>query len=275
MNVLSPQDLLLLHDEQLRTAAELDGAADPGRIGPLWVGRFGSAGFVSYRDLAGIDAAGIDDLIAAVLARFAADPAVVEVEWKTRGHDAVPFLADRLLAAGFAPQEPETVMVGQAESLTGSAPPPPPVRVRRAGDGGDLAGDVAAATRLHQAVFGEVHAGGAEVLLEVLTRAPDRNQLWFAEAGGAVIGTGRLARAPGTRFVGLFGGAVAPAWRHHGIYRVLTAARAAAALELGCDLVYAECTPFSRPILARSGLVAVTTATAYIWSNRSNRPAQP
>ena len=99
MNILSPQDLLLLHDEQLRTAAELDGAADPGRIGPLWVGRFGSAGFVSYRDLAGIDAAGIDDLIAAVLARFAADPAVVEVEWKTRGHDAVPFLADRLLAA--------------------------------------------------------------------------------------------------------------------------------------------------------------------------------
>jgi len=34
---------------------------------------------------------------------------------------------------------------------------------------------------------------------------------------------------------------------------------------MGAELVYAECTEFSRPILERAGLVAVTTTTPYLW----------
>lgn len=273
---VSPDELLLAHDEELRTTAELDGATGAGRIGPLWVGRFGSRGFISYRDLAGLDGAALDELIAAALARFAADPAVVDVEWKTRGHDATADLPGRLLAAGFVAEAPETVMIGQARLLVPAGPPPQGVVIRRAGTGGvELAADVAAVAELHQAVFGPGHASAAGTLLDTLTHAPDRHQLWLAEAGGAVISAGRLARVPGTRFTGLFGGATDPRWRHRGVYRRLTAARAAAALELGSELVYAECTRYSQPILERAGLVAVTTTTPYLWWRGAGAASTP
>ncbi|MEZ4597979.1 MAG: hypothetical protein R3C32_14885 [Chloroflexota bacterium] len=46
----------------------------------------------------------------------------------------------------------------------------------------------------------------------------------------------------------------------------MTAARAHAALGLGVRYIHSDCTDMSRPILERSGLVAVTTTTPYIWS---------
>lgn len=39
------------------------------------------------------------------------------VEWKTRGHDEPPDLPARLLAAGFVPEERETVVIGRAEKM--------------------------------------------------------------------------------------------------------------------------------------------------------------
>lgn len=272
----SPAALLKAHDDELRTTAELDGATGVGRIGPLWVGRFGSRGFISYRDLAGLDGKALDHLIAAAVERFATDPAVVDVEWKTRGHDATADLPGRLRAAGFVAQEPETVMIGQAGLLVPAGPPPAGVVVRRAGTAGaGLADDVDRVAELHQAVFGPGHASEAATLLDTLSHDPGRHQLWLAEAGGAVISAGRLVQVAGTRFTGLFGGATDPRWRHRGVYRRLTAARAAAALELGSDLVYAECTPFSRPILERAGLVAVTTTTPYLWWRGSSGAGAP
>ena len=68
----------------------------------------------------------------------------------------------------------------------------------------------------------------------------------------------------------LFGGATAPAWRGRGIYRALTAARAQAAAQAGCELIYAECTLFSRPILERAGLRAITTTTPYLWQGATH-----
>lgn len=276
MSLASRQDLLLLHDEQLRTAAELDGATGAGRIGPLWLGRFGARGFISYRDLAGLDGSALSDLIAAALARFVADPAVADVEWKTRGHDAPADLDTYLVAAGFEAQQSETVMIGRAGLLAASGPPPEGVVVRRAGTGAvTLADDVARVAALHAGVFGVGHSSSAETLLAALSGPPDGNQLWLAEAGGEVVGAGRLAAVAGTRFAGLFGGATEPGWRHRGVYRWLTAARAGAARELGCDLLYAECTPLSRPILERSRLVAVTTTTPYLWARGSVRATAP
>lgn len=38
---------------------------------------------------------------------------------------------------------------------------------------------------------------------------------------------------------------------------------------MGAQLIYAECTAFSRPILARAGLIAVTTTTPYVWRRPS------
>jgi GNAT superfamily N-acetyltransferase len=80
-----------------------------------------------------------------------------------------------------------------------------------------------------------------------------------------VVSAGRLDFVEGTDFAGLWGGATLPEWRGHGIYRALTAARARAALAEGVRFLQSDCSPMSRPILERSGLVAVTTSTPYVW----------
>jgi GNAT superfamily N-acetyltransferase len=101
-----------------------------------------------------------------------------------------------------------------------------------------------------------------------------REQFWVAEADGHVVCSGRLAFVEGTEFAGIWGGSTLPEWRGKGIYRALTAARAAAALEEGVRLINSDCTVMSRPILERSGLVAVTTSTPYVWKRASGSPGQ-
>jgi GNAT superfamily N-acetyltransferase len=106
-------------------------------------------------------------------------------------------------------------------------------------------------------------------MLERLDRTQGLEQFWVAEAtteeGSRVVCSGRLARVEGTEFAGIWGGSTLPEWRGKGIYRALTAARARAALADGVRYINSDCTAMSRPILERSGLVAVTTTTPYVW----------
>lgn len=261
--------LLRAHDEDLRTAAEVAGADRTDRLGPLWLGWYGARGFVTYRDLGGAEGVALDGLIAAAVERFASDPGMLSFEWKTRGHDRPADLDVRLAAAGLVAEDPETVMIGEARALAGDAVPPSGVVVRRAGDGGDLVADVRAVGRLHREVFGPDSPNMDERLLRLLGAGDGTEELWLAEEDGEVLCAGRLTRVPRTRFAGLFGGATSAAARHRGIYRALTSARARSALAMGAGLVYAECTPFSRPILERSGLIAVTTTTPWTWRRRA------
>ena len=258
-------DLLKAHDEDLRTESEFEGATDVTRIGPLWLGRYAERGFVSYSDLGGATGTELDDLIGAAIGHFAGDPGLDSFEWKTRGHDAPVDLDHHLVAAGFVAADPETVMIGETAVLARMVGEPSGVVIRRAGDTGDLVEDVRAIGVLHREVFGPDSPNMDEQLLAAIAADPAGNELWLAEAGGRVVAAGRLVRVRGGRFAGLFGGATDPEWRHAGIYRALTAARARSAIAMGAELVYAECTEFSRPILERAGLVAVTTTTPYLW----------
>ena len=258
-------DLLKAHDEDLRTESEVEGATDVSRIGPLWLGRYAERGFVSYQDLDGAAGTELDDLIGAAIGHFAADPGLESFEWKTRGHDAPADLDHHLVAAGLVAADPETVMIGETAVLARMVGEPSGVVIRRAGDTGDLVEDVRAIGVLHREVFGPDSPNMDEQLLAAIAADPAGNELWLAEAGGRVVAAGRLVRVRGGRFAGLFGGATDPEWRHAGIYRALTAARARSAIAMGAELVYAECTEFSRPILERAGLVAVTTTTPYLW----------
>lgn len=259
-------ELLAAYDAQLRGHAEVLGALAWDRAGPLWRARFPTSGFVSYEHLDGLTGAALERLVIETRDHFAADPAVESVEWKTRGHDDVPDLHEILVAAGFLPEEVETVMVGEAASLAVDVELPPGVVVRRAAARADL--DRAA--RLQLEVFGR---GPSEAeLADRVERSEGRSEVWVAESqDGAVRGAGRLEVVPGTDFAGLWGGATDLAWRGRGLYRALTAARARSALERGVRYLHSDCTEMSRPILQRSGLVPVTTTTPYVWD--AARPA--
>lgn len=259
--------LLRAYDDQLRTDAETPGAASVTRLGPLRLVTFaGGRGFITYRDLDGADAEGIAALVDGALAHFRADPAITRVEWKSRGHDHAPGLHATLLAAGFAADERESIMVGHLEVLAVDVPLPAGVTVRRVHTEDDVRAASAAADR----GFGEeVSLEMAEAILARIARPGDGLQLWAAQAetpaGPEVVCSGRLEPVAGTAFVGIWGGATLPAWRGHGIYRALTAARARAGLELGATLVHSDSTERSRPILTRAGLVTVSTTTPYRW----------
>jgi GNAT superfamily N-acetyltransferase len=260
--------LLAAYDAQLRGEAEVQGALRWDRSGPLWRALFGRGGFVSYeslRDLGSLEA--VDALIAETVAWFAAQPGLEEFEWKTRGHDWPAELDERLRAHGFQPDEVETVMVGEARHLAVDVELPEGVAVRRVDQLPDRDELVLEASRVAAEIFGGGPTG--EEMLDRLDRTHGLEQFWVAEAatdeGTRVVSSGRLAVVEGTEFAGIWGGSTLPEWRGRGIYRALTAARARSALAAGVRYINSDCTVMSRPILERSGLVAVTTTTPYVW----------
>lgn len=257
---------LAAYDARLRVEGELVGAESVAWHGPLAWALFEGRGFVTYRDLGGAEGPALDALVAATVAHFRDDTDVPRFEWKTRGHDLPADLGDRLVAHGLVPEEVETVMIGEASALAGEVAVPDEVTVRRAGDGADLVGDVTRAMAMQDEVFGQGSGSSPERLAADLLASPDTKELWLAEVVGDVVSAGRLEVVPGTGFAGLWGGATRAEWRGRGIYRALTAARARSALRLGASYLQSDCSAMSRPILERSGLVAVTTTTPYVWT---------
>jgi ribosomal protein S18 acetylase RimI-like enzyme len=247
-------DLLAAYDDSLRTEAEMLGALDVARIGPLWLGTFpGGQGFISYRDLAGAD---VEALVGLAVEHFDQNARVTGVEWKTRAHDDAPGLHEALVRRGFVPGEPESVMIGEAAALAIDLPLPDGVALRQITEDGDIRRMVA----MQDDVFGS--RTGAEKLLDQMA-ADTTIECWVAEVGGDVVSAGRLYPVPGTAFAGIWGGATRPQWRRQGIYRALTAARARSALRRGKKLIHSDSTDYSRPILQRYGFVKVTETMPY------------
>jgi hypothetical protein len=261
--------LLAAYDAQLRGEAEVQGAVSWDRSGPLWRALFQREGFVSYESLEGLGSLeAVDNLIAETVAFFAGNAEIERFEWKTRGHDWPPDLDERLRAQGLEAEEVETVMVGEASHLAVDVELPEGVTVRRVDQLPEREAIVTEASDVAAKIFGD-GPSGAE-MLDRLDRMNGLEQFWVAEAatdgGSHVVCSGRLALVAGTEFAGVWGGSTLPEWRGKGIYRALTAARARAALAEGVRYINSDCTVMSRPILERSGLVAVTTSTPYVWS---------
>ena len=261
-----PAALLRAYDEQLRE--ETASATSVDRIGPLACATYlGGRGFITYRSLA-VDGRPADEesvrtLVERALAHYEAMPEILRVEWKTRGHDHAPGLHDALLAHGFEPDDPESVMVGEARLLAYDVELPEGVVVHKVTDEDDVRRMLA----MQAEVFGDSPEMAAEMETQILHRLRTRDdmEMWVAESDGVVVSAGRLEPVDGTEFAGIWGGATRPEWRGRGIYRALTSARARSALRHGKRYINSDSTEFSRPILEQSGLVKVTTTTPYEW----------
>ncbi|TQM10784.1 GNAT family N-acetyltransferase [Pseudonocardia kunmingensis] len=255
--------LLQAYDDHLRT--EAPSAIAVTRHGPLRLVTFpGGRGWVTYRDLGGADAPAVRQLVVDALDHYRADPGIERVKWKTRGHDHAPGLHDALTEHGFAEGETESIMIGEAAGLIADVALPAGVTARRVVDEPDVRAMCATAS----AVFADDAPDRiADALLRRLALS-DGTELWIAEAGGRIVGTGRLEPVAGSRFAGIWGGATLPEWRGRGIYRALTAVRARSALAQGKTLIHSDSTDHSRPILERAGLVRVSSTTPYTWRRR-------
>ncbi|NNM46603.1 GNAT family N-acetyltransferase [Knoellia sp. DB2414S] len=248
---------------------ELSSALTAPRLGPLVLATYlGGRGFVTYKNLEvdgqPADEGSVRGLVEETLAHYRAMPDIVRVEWKTRGHDHAPGLHEALVQNGFQPDEPESVMVGEARLLAYDVALPDGVVVR------EVTHDDEAVRRMlamQAKVFNDTPEFAAEMEAQIFHRLRTRNdmEMWVAEADGEVVSAGRLEPVEGTEFAGVWGGATLPEWRGRGVYRALTSARARSAIGHGKKYMHSDSTEFSRPILERSGLVKVTTTTPYEW----------
>lgn len=254
--------LLRAYDDQLRTDAETPSAISVDRLGPLRLVTFlGGRGFVTYRDLGGADEVAVRGLVTEAIAHFRADGGITQVEWKTRGHDHAPGLHEALLEHGFVPEEPESIMIGEAEALAVDVPLPDGVTLRQVTE----EPEVRAMCAMQDEVFGAPPSDKTANAILRRQALDDGMELWVAEAEGQIVTAGRLEPVLDTEFAGIWGGSTRLEWRGRGIYRALTAARARSALAQGKTLIHSDSTEYSRPILERYGFVKVSTTTPYAW----------
>jgi ribosomal protein S18 acetylase RimI-like enzyme len=263
--VATGPELLAAYDHQLRGDTEALGALKVEHLGPLWLVTFaGGEGFISYQQLDGLEPEELESLISRAVGYFRAEQAVAEIEWKTRSHDRAPHVHELLVLHGFTPDEPESIMIGEARSLAIDVPLPDGVTLRQVTE----ASDVRAMTAMQNEVFGDPPTEDRAERLIARLEAGDQFDLWVAEFDGQIVSAGRIDPVLDSDFASIWGGATRPEWRGRGIYRALTAARARSALSRGKTLIHSDSTEYSRPILERSGLVAVSTTTPYRWKRQ-------
>ncbi|MFU8871063.1 GNAT family N-acetyltransferase [Micromonospora sp. SL4-19] len=264
MTDLDPRSLRDAYDAQIRP--EIPDPVPAGvtvdRDGPLFrVVGLDHGGFLTYRTLDGLAGTELDALIARQVEFFRARGE--SVEWKLAGHDEPADLGDRLRAAGFVPEDLETVMVGPVAALAAAVPVlPEGVRLREV----TAREDLERIRAMEEAVWHADRSHLVTGLAREIETDPQSITVVVAEAGERVVSAGWVRYQRGTGFASLWGGSTLPEWRKKGIYRALVAYRARLAEQRGKALVQVDCSPDSRPILGRLGLVAVTTTTPYVYT---------
>jgi GNAT superfamily N-acetyltransferase len=258
-----PVRLRDLYDAQLRAWVpdRLPAGVSVERDGPVVrVTGLGEEGFVTSVSLAGLTPAEVDALIARQRDHYAG--LGLAVEWKLYGHDEPADLGDRLRAAGFVPRDQETVVIGAAEPLAQEKPPlPEGITLREV----TARADLELIDVMESAVWGEERSDHAPFLEQELATDPTGTTVVVAQTGdGEVVCAGWVRYIHGTAFATLWGGSTLPAWRGRGLYRALVAYRAHLAVQRGHRLLQVDASDDSRPILQRSGFLAVTTTTPYV-----------
>ncbi|PJJ72238.1 acetyltransferase (GNAT) family protein [Diaminobutyricimonas aerilata] len=255
------RELLDLFDRRVR--GDLDAMADGApaeRDGPVVRVTFPGSGFIGTPADTGYRGARLDALIARQREHFAARG--LPVEWKTYGYDRPHDLTERLRAAGFVPEEQETLLVAPTATLAGLPTEVDGVVFRETTDAADLA----AIGRLHTEVWNADWSWIADDLAGRIVAGADRIRILLAEADGMLVSAAWLVMRPAAPFAGLWGGSTLPEWRRRGIYRALVARRARIAAERGYWYLQVDASEMSRPVLERLGFQALTTTTPYVWS---------
>ena len=178
--------LLAAHDAQLRAHVHepLPESIGISRDGPLvrTVG-FGDRGWVEYHDLGGLEGAELDELIARQVQFFTerGEP----FEWKYYGHDRPADLPQRLVTAGFEPEETETVVIGLVADLAFEPSLPENVSIREVTERADLR----RIGTMEEAVWDEDHSWLDDLATE-READPEGLRIFVAEAGDIVVSAG-------------------------------------------------------------------------------------
>lgn len=255
----SSDELLRTHDSQVRGTVHRrllpDWSADAD--GPVLRVRTGHRGLAFSDGLLDLRRDEVEKLVAAAVTYFRRHRQ--QFEWKVYSNDH-EHLVETLKMHGFSPEPTETVLLGEASSLTRAGEAPTEVRVRKV----DQLEDLERVAGLETEVWGQDWSWLGADLAARLDSSPDDVGVWIAEADHRAVSAAWLVRLPGTDIAGLWGGATLPEWRRRGIYKALVATRARAAEQLRARYLWVDASDDSRPILERLGMTAVATTTPWI-----------
>ncbi|MGO8960024.1 MAG: GNAT family N-acetyltransferase [Streptosporangiaceae bacterium] len=248
------------YDAQVRrsTRADLAGssAEDLGNV-VRWLAPPGQG--LSTITWSGLDADTADAAIAGQRDYFAARGE--GVEWKLYDYDQPANLGDRLVAAGFLPDEEELMLVAETAAIQAGVVLPDGVRLVPVTD----EAGVHALMAVHRHEPGsEEMSWLTQALLATLSDPRQLTEMVVAMAGDEPVSSARIEFVPGTDFAGLWGGSTVPHWRGKGIFRALVAYRAGRAAARGYKYLQVDASHMSRPILKRLGFTPVASTTPYV-----------
>lgn len=183
-------------------------------------------------------------------------------EWQLLGYDQPADLGDRLVRAGFRPDEEEVLLFAETARLARDVPPPAGIRLVEVGD---AAGVEAAASAQEDLLPGSARRA-RHVNRMLAGLADERIALVVAMAGDDPVCSAVVAFGPGPEFAGLYTAATRTGWRGRGIYRAIVAYRAGLAAARGFPHLRVDTTAMSRPILCTMGFEPVTATTTYVWT---------
>jgi GNAT superfamily N-acetyltransferase len=260
--------VLAAYNQQVRQSTSPDGTGAKFEASPHVVRRIAEPGLGGSGVFwSSLDASSADQVIAAQVAFFGAR--AEEFEWKLYSYDEPADLPDRLTAAEFTPDEPESVMIAAIAGITDdlrSAELPPGVRFERVTDEAGVDRFI----RVGELVFGSNRSDLRAELLARLASAPETTEMVVAMAGNEPVCSARVEFLPGTEFAGLWGGGTLPHWRRRGIYRALVRYRAELAAARDYTYLTVDASGQSRPILERIGFECLAVTTPYNWSPGSS-----
>lgn len=257
----SPEALLAAFDEQAR----IESPSPPAGVwcehdGPLLRVVGEERGFIGAPRDTGARGAELDRLIARQRDYFAGRGEAVE--WKTYDYDEPADLPARLRAAGFVPEDTETVVVALTAGIATEPALPRGVILRQVTADADMRRIAAMESR----VWDEDRSWTGEHLIRELAATPGDLIVLTAEVRSEVVSAGWLRFRPGTQFAGLWGGGTLSEWRGRGIYRALVSRRAQLAAARDFRSLQVDASSNSAPILRRLGFQPIATTTPYVWT---------
>jgi hypothetical protein len=187
------------------------------------------------------------------------------LEWKLYGHDAPADLDRRLLAAGFAADDLEQVLVLRVNEEALAAFDTPGCDVRRVHDEAGLADYAEIAREIGRKNPDEEKRQLAAVLLE----APDTMSVHIAYVDGEPVSCGRIYFREGGAHAELAGGRTKTTHRNRGLFSAVVTATLTEAHERGRRLVFTDALPTSEPILRKRGFQKVTSTQPFLYKPTS------
>ncbi len=181
------------------------------------------------------------------------------LEWKCYSHDTPLDLGERLIAAGFEPEDLEAIMVYDLHNPADKLKSLPTPNIRRITHPNQVDGLL----DVQRKVWGGDYTYLVSDLIRDLSERSDQLSMYGSYVDDRLVSSAWVRFPPGSQFASLWGGSTLEEYRGQGHYTALMAVRAQEAARRGVRFLTVDASPMSRPILEKQGFQVISWAHDY------------